>query len=104
MSQYRIVCTTQVPVSAPTLHAHIVNVGTGDDPESYSKYWTLAEVLAAMDNGDTFYTIGVASGQRAEVKKVLCPSCPKTFIIRSARDAVKDNNLDSLRICRPPTS
>ena len=100
MAQYRIVCTTQVPVYEPTTHAHIVAVGTGDDPDQYSKYWTLDEVLQAIDAGHTFYTKGETSGKTALVEKLLCPSCRGTYTIRSKPDAVKDNNLDSLRTCR----
>ena len=91
MAHYRIVCTTQVPVSEPTTHAHIANVGTGDDPDKYSKYWTLQEVLNAMDLGDVFYTRGESSGKTALVEKIVCPSCRTVYVIRSKADAVKDN-------------
>lgn len=98
MASYRIVCTEQEPVNQPTTHAHIVAVGTGDDPNKASKRWTLADVIAAMDRGDTFYTIGTSSGKRASVVKVSCDVCRRT-IIRSSADAVTDNNLDNLRRC-----
>ena len=100
MAQYRIVCTTQEPVSQPTTHAHIVTVGTGNNPDQYSKYWMLADVLRAMDSGDIFYTKGETSGKTAYVEKVVCPSCRDTYIIRSAPDAITDNNLDNLRRCQ----
>ncbi len=99
MASYRIVCTEQEPVSEPTSHAHIVAVGTGDDPDRAKQRWTLAEVLKAMTGGDNFYTLGPSSGKRAEVMKVACEVCGRT-IIRSAADRVTDNNLDSLRRCR----
>ena len=99
MSSYRIVCTEQEPESQPATHAHIVAVGTGNDPDRYSNRWTLAEVLKAMTDGDTFYTTGTSSGKTAQVEKVPCKVCGRT-IIRSAADAVTDNNLDSLRRCR----
>ena len=77
-------------------------MGTGDDPDKYSKYWTLDEVLRAMDQGDTFYTKGETSGKVARTEKILCSSCQRMYVIRSTPDAVKDNNLDSLRKCRSP--
>ena len=99
MARYRIVCTEQEPVTEPTTHAHIVAVGIGTDPDKADKRWTLNEVLAAMDKGDSFYTQGQTSGRVAEVEKYVCSQCKRTWI-RSTPDAVKDNNLDSLRICR----
>jgi hypothetical protein len=99
MASYRIVCTVQVPVTQPWSHRHIVEVGTGSNPDGYSKKWTLTQVLAAIDRGETFYTEGKQSGKRARVVKVQCDSCGRD-IIRSSPDAVADNNLDNLRACR----
>ncbi len=98
MATYRITCTQQVPVTEPTTHAHIVAVGTGLTAQSYSRRWTLNEVLAAMDRGDVFYTTGEQSGRTAYVEKYVCTLCRRTYI-RSNPDAVKDNNLDSLPRC-----
>ena len=96
---YRIVCTEQEPINYPTTHAHIVAVGTGTNPDQAETRWTLSEVLAAMDRGESFYTQGVQSGKVATVVKYQCSRCQGTHI-RSAPDAVYDNNLDSLRRCR----
>ena len=98
MAAYRIVCTEQKPFSQPTTHAHIVAVGIGTNPARADKRWTLDEVLTAMDSGHTFYTVGVQSGKVAVVQKYFCRHCQRTFI-RSAPDAVQDNNLDNLRRC-----
>lgn len=98
MAQYRIVCTTQEPASLPNDKAHIVAVGTGD-ASGYSRYWQLSEVLAAMDQDHTFHTYGETSQMTAQVHKYTCPFCIRTHI-RSAPDAVKDNNLDNLPACR----
>jgi hypothetical protein len=98
MASYRIVCTEQEPVTQPTTHAHIVAVGTGNDPDTANRRWTLKEVLAAMGLGDTFYTQGKTSGKIARVVKYTCGLCGRTHI-RSSPDAVQDNNLDSLRRC-----
>lgn len=97
--RYRIVCTEQEPAGAPPQHAHIVAVGIGDDQNAASKRLTLQEVIAMIDRGNQFYTKGERSGLIAQVIKVPCARCGR-FIIRSTPDAVRDNNLDSLRYCR----
>jgi hypothetical protein len=98
MAKHRIVCTIQVPVTQPHDHAHIVRVGTGSLFDHYSRQLTVAEVYAAIDSGDEFYTFGVTSGTSAAVHKYRCPHC-HFDTLRSAPDAVKDNNLDSLPTC-----
>ena len=98
MARYRIICTTQEPSHVPHDRAHIVAVGTGSSASTYDKYWQLSEVLKAMDSNDTFYTFGELSRKTAEVEKYKCPNCADTHI-RSAADAVKDNNLDNLPAC-----
>lgn len=98
MAQYRIVCTTQEPASLPNDRAHIVAVGTGAST-GYDRYWQLYEVLAAMDQGDSFYTYGETSKQVALVEKYVCPWCSRTHI-RTKPDATQDNNLDSLPRCQ----
>ena len=100
MATYRIICTNQEPVSQPNDRAHIVGVGTGSTTSNYTKWWTLKQVLAAMDNGDAFYTQGETSGKVAPVEKYTCARCTRTHI-RSSPDAVYDNNLDSLPSCAP---
>ncbi len=98
MANHRIVCTVQVPTNHPTTNAHIVEVGTGTDPNKASQRWKLDEVIAAMDRGEVFYTQGVTSGKTALVEKWYCAHCGR-YYIRTKADAVHDNNLDSLRIC-----
>lgn len=99
MAQHRIVCTTQEPAGYPPEHAHIVAVGIGTDANQAQNRMTLQEVLLAIDRGEVFYTVGPQSGKVALVQKAACPHCYRP-IIRSAPDAVRDNNLDSLRYCR----
>ncbi len=98
MSDYKIVCTTQVPSNAHPRNAKIVAVGTGPDPDRADKQWTVPEVIAAMDRGDRFYTKGKASGLVAFVMKYWCSTC-REWHIRSEPDATLDNNLDYLRAC-----
>jgi hypothetical protein len=98
MAQHRIICTNQEPAGQPPQHAHIVAVGIGDST-GYRQRLSSTEVIAAMDRGEVFYTQGEQSGKIALVQKVNCQSCYRP-IIRSAPDAVHDNNLDSLPYCR----
>jgi hypothetical protein len=98
MGQYRIVCTEQEPADQHPTDAHIVAVGVGTNPDQASERLTLERVLALIDAGNTFYTKGKATGKVALVQKVACMKC-RRYIIRSAPDAVWDNNLDSLRSC-----
>jgi len=99
MALYRIVCTEQEPAPNPPKHAHIVAVGIGTDPNQAEKRLTLREVIAAIDRGDAFYTVGEQSKKTARVEKYWCQHCQR-YHIRSTADAVQDNNLDSLRYCR----
>jgi hypothetical protein len=96
MAQYRIVCTVQEPSYLPTKHAHIVNVGTGTDPNRAERKWTLAEVLAAMRT-NTFYTVSSSTGKVALVRRGSCACGRET--ITTVGDRVLDNNLDALRTC-----
>ena len=98
MTEYRIVCTEQEPCNADTSRAHIVAVGTGNEADSANQRWLLSEVVAALNTGDRFYTIGTSTGKRAEVETYNCGNC-KTTHIRSNPDSTTDNNLDELRIC-----
>ncbi len=98
MTAYRIVCTVQEPHSQPTTHAHIVAVGTGTNHQTPSQRLALAQVIAAMDRGDTFYTQGTTSGKTARVEKYTCAQCRGTHI-RSASYAVQYNNLYNLALC-----
>jgi len=98
MARYRIICTVQEPANAPPSHQHIVAVGLGVEPRHYSAKWTLDQVIASMNRGDTFYTQGEKSGKVAEVEQYHCGYCRRIHI-RSHRDHVLDNNLDNLSRC-----
>jgi len=98
MASWRIVCVKQGSVNHPIPHTHVVGVGTGDRPDWADMRWTLAQILIAMDEGDTFYTQSATSGQVTQVERYVCPHCHQIHI-RSASDSVPDNNLDNLRSC-----
>jgi hypothetical protein len=99
MANFRIVCTTQLPADKPPQHAHIVSVGVGDEPTRYTKSFTLKEVINSMAAGNKFYTQGITTGKIAFVEKYICSHCNQ-WHIKSAADAVHDNNLDSLPYCQ----
>lgn len=96
--RYRVVCDNQVPVDQPKSHAHIVEVGTGTAAQTYSRLWTVEEVIAAISRGDEFYTLSPSTGKEARIVIVACEVCGRQ-IIRSSADAVTDNNLDNLPDC-----
>jgi hypothetical protein len=99
MATYRIVCTLKEPSGHSNPKEHIVAVGVGDDAHAHTvSRWTLAQVLAAIDLADIFYTRGTTSDTVALVEKYTCTQCRRGYI-RSAPDAVTDNHLDSLRSC-----
>jgi hypothetical protein len=97
MATYRIVCTVKEPSGHQNPKEHIVAVGVGD-VVSMVTHWTLDAVLAAMDLADIFYTQGATSDRVALVQKYPCTQCGRVYI-RSAADAVTDDDLDSLRRC-----
>jgi hypothetical protein len=56
MASWRVVCVKRETVNQPKPHIHITGVGTGDRANWADMRWALREVLAAMDEEDTFYT------------------------------------------------
>jgi len=98
MGRYRIVCANQAPCPAASAPAHITRVGTAIDPNGIDIRWTVAQVLRALQEGDTFYSEGVSSGQQAEIESYQCPGCNLTSI-RSVAGTAADSHLDKLRTC-----
>jgi hypothetical protein len=97
VAEHRIIGTRQESFDAPNGHPHVVIVGTAK-LNGYSKLWTITQVYNAMDQGDTFYTHGEKSQKTAAVQKYKCPLCDENTL-RSAPEAVTDNNLESLPTC-----
>ena len=93
MASYQIVCTER-----QASHGHITHVGTGSDPAD--QRWTVKNVREAIEDGDTFYTVGPRSGKTAYVEPYDAYANGVILeTIRSSADAVEDNNLDNLRAC-----
>ena len=55
-------------------------------------------MFTAMDLTDMFYPQSTTSGKVVLVEKYICTQCGRVYI-RSAADAVTDNDLDLLRRC-----
>jgi hypothetical protein len=97
VAKYLIQCvTTQNP------HSHILsaqvrkwNGSTYDD----SNTMTVGTVRSMLTDGDVFQTFSRSTNKFAEVHKATCSAYGCTFdTIRSAADAIADNNLDNM-IC-----
>jgi len=96
MLTLRIVC-----VETLHPHRHITHVGTGDNPNQASDRWTVAQVRSAIRNGNRFYTYSPSTGRTADVEPYdVWVGNQLIETIRSTPDAVPDNNLDNLRVCR----
>jgi hypothetical protein len=95
MASYRIVC-----VDTERPHRHIEQVGTADYLEQPVRLWTVTDVRAALVRGDTFHTESLSTGTRAEVHEDMCAAdrCA-AWTLRSAPDAMADNNLDNMSPC-----
>jgi hypothetical protein len=99
MASYRIVCTEQVPAH-PHPYGKIVAVGTNAEGGAHAtERLSVADVVGRMNDGHSFYTRGLQSDKIAAVVKYWCSACGGEWHIKSAPDAVKDNNLDELRVC-----
>lgn len=100
MTDLKVVCTDQEPVTQPTTHAHIVSVGVdtnndGREEEKHSKAQVIQNIRSRIHR---YYTVGPQTGKLAYVEVAPCRFCGYE-IIRSTPDATTDNNLDSLRRC-----
>jgi hypothetical protein len=95
LATYRIVCVkTEYP------HRHIVSVGVGGTAASPDQTVSVASVRSRIDSGDMFETCSPSTGKTAEVHKDTCKEADCSIqTIRSASDAVADNNLDNLSVC-----
>jgi len=98
MASWRVVCVKRGTIKHPKPHSHITGVGTGDRADWADMRWTLREVLAAMEEGDTFYTWSEATGRITPIETYECPQCGSTCI-RSSEGSAPDNNLDAMRNC-----
>jgi hypothetical protein len=91
----QIVCvTTEHP------HRHILSVGVGGWSSAPTVRLTVGQVRAALSAGEVFYTYSPSTQKTALVDPDTCKATGCTVkTIRSAPDAVWDNNLDNLAVC-----
>jgi hypothetical protein len=95
-TEYQIGCAERLEA-----HEHITHVGTGTDPDHAADRWTVKQVRSALANGDRFYTVSPSTGRVADVRAYDAHVAGRVVeTIRSAADAVEDNNLDNIRVCR----
>jgi hypothetical protein len=83
-------------------HSYVLSVGTKtkDGQTTTTTEFTVGEVYAAIDKGDIFYTVSSSTNAIALVHKYTCKEkdC-NVAILKSAADAVTDNNLDNISSC-----
>lgn len=92
MAEYHIVCVDRVAV-----HGHITHVGLSGLPG----VWTVAQVRGSISRGNSFYTVSASTREVAGVEPYDVIHLDQMIeTIRSAADAVQDNNLDNLQACR----
>jgi hypothetical protein len=92
MAEYQIVCVDRVEG-----HGHITHVGIQGLPG----VWTIAQVRGCIARGNSFYTVSPTTRTIAGVEPYDLVQLSQTIeSIRSARDAIDDNNLDNMRACR----
>lgn len=102
MANIRIICTDQKPIYQPAEHAHIVAVGVdmNEDGRIDARHELATVVRNIKSRAHNYYTYGLDSGKVAFVEVIDCPSHCGERVIRSTPDAVRDNNLDSMRYCQ----
>ena len=96
MAGHRITCAIHVTIYEPHQHTHVAIVGTGE-PES--RKWTLPQIFAALDAGDSFCTSVADDGPPVPTERHICEHCAYETI-RSAPGAPQECDLASIVRCR----
>lgn len=98
MSAYQVVCVDRAPAGWGG-HDHITHLGLNGYGQV--RRITVSEAVAQLSSpyGDRYYTISPSTGRRTEVVPAGCSVCGHRPHVRTAPDAVWDNNLESLRRC-----
>ena len=94
MGRHRIVCIKTHLFHHPHPHSHVVRVATGT-PQQRDRVWTIAEVYAAMEIGDSFYTSPEGKARAEPVIKTHCQLCG-TDTLCSAPGVSSDVDVTSL--------
>jgi hypothetical protein len=91
MSAFQITCVSKKLYLSS--HEHIEWVGVKDERQPLS----VGDVYRLMDARHRFYTVSPSTGAVALVEPL---HCCHVDTLRSSADAVRDNNLDDLPVCR----
>jgi hypothetical protein len=98
--EHRVICVNKTRGVLASCE-HITNLGLGDESGYYQRI-TVDEVLRQIRNpfGDRYYTVSPTTGARAEVIEGQCEVCGGRPYVRTTADGIRDNNLNSLTLCR----
>ena len=88
MASYEITRATKIYP-----HRHIAVIGNAQCR------WTVTQARAAINNGDTFYTVSPSTGVRANIEKHVCPPPCGVLTLRTDNDRSHDNHFDNLPDC-----
>ena len=92
MADYQIVCVDRAGGTG-----HITHVGVSGLPG----VMTVAQIRASIARGNSFFTVSPSTREVAAVEPYDAVELNQTIeTIRSAADAVPDNDLDNLGACR----
>jgi hypothetical protein len=97
MAAYQITCADRLDA-----HEHITHVGINGEHGT----WTVDYVRRLIRKGSTFFTVSPSTHHRAGVSEYDAVHAGRTIeTIRSAREAIPENNLDNLGTCsyQPPS-
>ena len=93
MARYKVQCVTMAPPANPRDIAHPQALGTED-----GRRWSAAEVVAALDAGDLFFTRRAASKADAPVFAFDCRLCGQRTIRSSPTE--EHNRIERHPGCR----
>lgn len=90
MATYYVVCINKHPTHSDP-HRRIQNVGTNESrtATTYSKKWTVAEVIAAIRAGHVFYS----TDKRGDLVKVIIAKHNGSEYIKTEPDGIQPDNL-----------
>lgn len=73
--RHRVVAIRDLVIHRSETHTHVTSVVTGPEPWQDERNWTVAEVLAAMAQGDSFYTKGESTEKTVDIERYTCGRC-----------------------------
>lgn len=97
LATYYVVCINKHPFHSDP-HTRIQSVGTSElrTSSSYTRKWTLAEVIAAIRRGDLFYS----TDRRGDLVRVIVAKHGAHEYIKTEADGIVPDNLLAKPVCR----